>query len=43
MLDSKYELYNTILKYSVHNANSTLGENVRNFMCKYNLSLDDWN
>ena len=43
MLDSEYELYNTIVKYSVHNANSPLDENVRNFMCKYNLTLDDWN
>ena len=27
----------------MHNANSTLGENVRYFMYKYNLTLDDWN
>ena len=27
----------------MHNANSTLGENVRYFMYKYNLILDDWN
>ena len=27
----------------MHNANGTLGENVRYFMYKYNLTLDDWN
>ena len=43
MLNSEYELYNKIVKYSMHNANSTLGENVRYFMYKYNLTLDDWN
>ena len=27
----------------MHKANSTLGENVRYFTYKYNLTLDDWN
>ena len=27
----------------MHNANTTLGENVRYFMYKYNLTLNDWN
>ena len=27
----------------MHNTNSTLGENLRYFMYKYNLTLDDWN
>ena len=43
MLNSEYELYNKIVKYSMHTANSTLGKNVRYFMYKYNLTLDDWN
>ena len=43
MLNNEYELYNKIVKYSMHNSNSTLGENVRYFMYKYNLTLDDWN
>ena len=38
MLNSEYELYNNIVKYSMHNANNTLGENVRYFMCKYNFN-----
>ena len=37
MLNSEYELYNKIVKYSMHNANSTLGENVRYFMYTYNF------
>ena len=41
MLKSDYELYNKIVKYSMHNANSTLDENVRYFIYKYNLTLDD--
>ena len=44
--NSEYELHNKIVKYSMHNANSTLVENVRYFMTllyKYNLTLDDWN
>ena len=43
MLNSEYELYNIIVKYSMYNENNTLGENVRYFMYKYNLTLDDGN
>ena len=46
MLNSEYELYNKLVKYSMHNVNRTLVENVRFFMTllyKYNLTLDDWN
>ena len=43
LVHSEYELYNKIVTYSIHNANSTLGENVRYVMYKYNLTLDDWN
>ena len=35
-----------MIKYSMHNANSTLTENLRYFMYKnykYKLTLDDWN
>ena len=27
----------------MHNASSTLGENVSYFVYKYNLTFDDWN
>ena len=43
MLNSENELYNIIVKYSMHTANSTLGKNVSYFTNKYNLTLDDWN
>ena len=43
MLNSEDELCNKIVKFSMHNAHNTLGENVRYFICKYNLTLDDWN
>ena len=43
MLNSEFELYYKIVKYSMHNANSTFGENVRYFMYKYYFTLDDWN
>ena len=35
-------MYNKIVKYSMHNANNTLGENARYFMYKYKLTLDNW-
>ena len=43
MLNSDYELYNKIVKYFMHNANSTLSEKDRYFKYKYNLTLNDWN
>ena len=43
MLNSEYELYHKIVKYSMHIANSTLCENIRYFMYKCNLTLHDWN
>ena len=30
------------MKYYLHNRNSTLGENVRYFMHKYNIVFTDW-
>ena len=40
-VNSEYELYNKILKYFMHNANSPLGENVGSFTYKYSLTYDD--
>ena len=36
---SAYDLYRTTIKYSLHNRNTTLGENVRFFMHKFALFL----
>ena len=44
MLNSEYELYNKIVKYSICITQTAhIRENVRYFMYKYNLTLDDWN
>ena len=37
MFNSKYDLFRTIIKYSLYNGNTTLGENVRYFMHNYNI------
>ena len=42
MFNSNYDLYRSIIKYSLHNSNTTLGENVRNFMHKYNIVFTEW-
>ena len=42
MHNSNYDLYRTIIKYSLHYGNTTLGENVRYFMHKYNIVFTDW-
>ena len=39
---SGYGISRTIIKYSLHNRNITLGENVRYFMYKYNIVFTDW-
>ena len=35
-------MFNRICKYSFYNSNTTIGENMRYFMYKYNLMYDDW-
>ena len=42
LFNSGYDIYRTIIKYSLHNRNTTLGENVRYFMHKYNIVFTDW-
>ena len=42
LFNSNYDLYRTIIKYSLHNGNTTLGENVRYFMHKYNIFFTEW-
>ena len=34
---------NQIVKYSLYNCTNIIGENVRYFMNKYDISRDDWN
>ena len=42
MFNSGYDIYRTIIKNALHNRNTTLGENVRYFMHKYNIVSTDW-
>ena len=42
LFNSGYDIYRTIIKNSLHNRNTTLGENVRYFMHKYNIVFTDW-
>ena len=36
-------MYQKIVKYSLYNCTTIIGENVRYFMNKYDISRDDWN
>ena len=38
----KNVLFSRICKYSIHNAYSTVGENIRYVVYKYDLLYDDW-
>ena len=42
LLNSDNVLFSRICKYSVYNSDTTMGENMRYFMYKYNLMYDDW-
>ena len=42
LFNSGYDIYRNIIKNSLHNRNTTLGENVRYFMHKYNIVFTDW-
>ena len=43
LINSPNQLYNQIVKYSLYNCTTIIGENVRYFMNKYDISRDDWN
>ena len=40
--NSRYELHKSVVKYSFYNGGSTLAENIRYLMYKYDISIDDW-
>ena len=42
LYNSNYALYSNILRFSLQNGNSTLGENVRYLMHKYDIVNSDW-
>ena len=37
------QLYNQIVKYSLYNCTTIIGENVRYFINIYDISRDEWN
>ena len=43
VINSPNQLYNQIVKYSMYNCTTIIGENVRYFINKYDISRDDWN
>ena len=42
LFNSPYELHKSVVKYSFYNGGSTLAENIRYLMYKYDISIDDW-
>ena len=43
LINSTNNLYKQIVKYSLYNCTTTLGENIRYFMHKYIIDHGDWN
>ena len=42
LFNSDNVLFSRIIRYSMHNSDTTIGENVRYFMYKYKIVYDDW-
>ena len=42
LFNSENILFRRIIRYSMHNSDTTIGENVRYFMYKYKIVYDDW-
>ena len=42
LFNSENVLFSRICRYSVYNSDTTMGENIRYFMYKYNISYNIW-
>ena len=42
LMNSKHILFNNIIKFSLFNMSTTIGENIKYFMYKYNIAMSDW-
>ena len=42
LMNSEHILFNNIIKFSLFNMSTTIGENIKYFMCKYNITMSDW-
>ena len=43
LINSQNQLYSQIVKYSLYNCTTIIGENIRYFINNYDISRDDWN
>ena len=41
-MNSEHILFNNIIKFSLFNMSTTIGENIKYFMYKYNITMSDW-
>ena len=42
LMNSEPRLFNNIIKFSLFNMSTTIGENIKYFMYKYNIATSDW-
>ena len=42
LMNSEHILFNRIIKFSLTNMSTTIGENIKYFMYKYNVTMSDW-
>ena len=42
LMNSEHILFNNIIKFSLFNMSTTIGENIKYFMYKYNITMSDW-
>ena len=41
-MNSEHILFNNIIMFSLFNMSTTIGENIKYFMYKYNMAMSDW-
>ena len=41
-MNSKHSLFNNIITFSLFNMSTTIGENIKYCMYKYNIAMSDW-
>ena len=42
LMNSEHILFNNVIKFSLFNMFTTIGENIKYFMYKYNVTMSDW-
>ena len=41
-MNTEYTLFNNMIKISLFNMSTSIGENIKYFMYKYNITMSDW-